>query len=102
MPEPRAVPVDDDRALVADQRIVEPGRRERTLHRLHHAAGDDDDVQTGVVRASERRDRARLQDAVLPDEGPVEVGRDDANVARERCGKVQAQPFGLPPDALTT
>ncbi len=100
--EPPPVAICDDCALVADHRIAQARGLERAAHRLEHAPGDDDDVQTGVVRTAQRRDRARLQDAVLPDERPVEVGRDDADVVRERCGKLQAQPFGLPPDALTT
>jgi hypothetical protein len=72
------------------------------VHRPEHTSGDDDHVQAGIVRAAQRRDRPRLQDAVLPDERPVEVGRDDADVARERCRKLQAQPFASPPDAFTT
>jgi hypothetical protein len=68
---------------------------------LHHAPGDDDHVQTRGVRKPERGERARLEDAVPPDERPVEVGRDDLDVVRERCGKLD-QPFGLPPVAFTT
>jgi hypothetical protein len=45
-------------------------------------------VEPGRVRLLERRDCPRLQDAVLPDQRPVEVGRDDADVARELFGEV--------------
>ena len=98
----RAGAVDDDRALITDQWLVEPCRLERSAHRSDHPPGDHDHVEACLVRAPESRDRSRPENAVLPDERAVEVGRDDADVMRERCRKLQAQPFGLPPDALTT
>ena len=100
MPQPRPVPVDDDCALVADDRVVKPGRRERPAHRLHHATGDDDDVQPVLVRTPQRGQRSRLEDAVAPDERAVEVGRDDLD--RERKVVWKLQPLGLPPVAFTT
>jgi hypothetical protein len=48
-------------------------------------------MQARVARALERRDRARAQDAVLPDQRSVEVGRDDGRVARE-VGRELDQP----------
>jgi hypothetical protein len=59
-------------------------------------------VQAGVVRAAERGERPRPEDAVVPDQRAVEVARDDPDVAREAFGKLEAQPFGLPPVAFTT
>jgi hypothetical protein len=58
-------------------------------------------VQTRGVRALESVQGARLQPAVIPHERAVEIGRDDAQALRERCRKLD-QPFGFPPDALTT
>ena len=77
-----------------------PARGDRVPHRLHHPSGDDDDVQPRRVRPAQRSERTRLQNAVVPDERAVEVGRDDLEVAREVRGK--DQPFGLPPVAFTT
>jgi hypothetical protein len=57
-------------------------------------------MQPRRVCALQRGERARLQDAVAPDQRAVEVGRDDLDVAREVCGEVY--PLGLPPVALTT
>jgi hypothetical protein len=57
-------------------------------------------VQACFPRASERGERALVQRDVLGDERPVEVARDDAEVAREVGRK--DQPFGLPPVAFTT
>jgi hypothetical protein len=39
----------------------------------------------------ERGDRARMQDRVLGDQGPVEVRRDQRDVAREIVGKRQPE-----------
>jgi hypothetical protein len=57
-------------------------------------------VQTGVASVAQRLQGARPECAVLPDERPVEVGRDDVDIAREIRRK--DQPFGLPPVAYTT
>jgi hypothetical protein len=46
-------------------------------------------VQPGVAGALERVQRARPEDALLPDERSVEVGRDDRRVAREVVGKLE-------------
>ena len=102
MPQPVALRVGDNGALVADHRLAELGRLEEATHRLHHATGDDDHVQPGVARVAQRLQRARTECAVLPDERPVEVGRDDLEVAREVVGELEAQPFELPPVVFTT
>ena len=57
--------VGDDRALVADDGIVEPGRLEVRLHAAEHAAGDDDDVDAGVPRRRGSR-RASAGAALRP------------------------------------
>jgi hypothetical protein len=49
-------------------------------------------VQSRVARALERAQRARAQDAVLPDQRAVEVGRDDVDVTRE-VGRELDQPW---------
>jgi hypothetical protein len=49
-------------------------------------------VQARVARALERRERARTDDAVLPDQRAVEVGGDDVDVARE-IGRKLDQPW---------
>jgi hypothetical protein len=86
VPEPLPVRVRDDGALVTDHRLVQLGRLEEAAHRLHHPAGDDDHVQPGVARLVQRLQGARPQRSVLPDEGAVEVRRDDVQVAREVVG----------------
>jgi len=40
---------------------------------------------------ADRGDRARMQDRVLGDQRPVEVGRDQRDVAREVVGKRQPE-----------
>ena len=59
--------VDDDRALVADERIVEAGRLELRQRRSRPSARSTiDHVQPGVARGRERRERARAQHASSP------------------------------------
>jgi hypothetical protein len=99
--EPGSVTVRDDGSLVADDRVGKAGRSERTPNGLHHPTGDDDHVQPGCAGSLERGDRAGVQRPVLPDKRAVEVGRDDADVAR-KLRRERDQPFGLPPVALTT
>jgi hypothetical protein len=55
-------------------------------------------VQARVAGALERVQRARPENAFLPDERAIEVGRDDGDVAREVVGKPQARqpPLVLP------
>jgi hypothetical protein len=98
--QPLPVGVRDDGALVADHRLAKLSRCEEPAHRLHHAAGHDDDVQAGGLGRTQRCESARPQPAVLPHEGAVEVGRDDLDVAREI--RRENQPFALPPVAFTT
>jgi len=53
-------------------------------------------VQPGIARALERADRARAEDALLPDECAVEVGRDDGDVARKAGRKLDQPLLSLP------
>ena len=101
VPQPVPVGVGDDGALVADDRRVEVRRLERLPHGLDHASGHDDDRNPGRLRTRKRRERARVERAVLPHERAVEVGRDDVDVAGEVLGE-EDQPAGLPPVAFTT
>jgi hypothetical protein len=59
------------------------GGLEHAAERLDHPPGHDDHRDAGVARARERRQRARLQDAVAPGQRVVEVGRDDVDLAGE-------------------
>jgi hypothetical protein len=78
---------------------VETRRTEHTPQRLDHPPGDDDHRDPRAVGATERRDRAGVQDAVTPGEGVVEVGRDDVDRAREILRELDFQSWR---DALTT
>ena len=104
MAQPVALFVRDDRALVGDHGRDDPGRLERPPDGLHHPPGDDDHGNPRLVGALHRRDRPGTKRHVGPHERAVEVGRDDANIAREIVGKLErgAQPFRLPPDFDTT
>ncbi len=82
--EERPVGVRDDRALVADDRVVEPGLGEVARDRAVHAAGDDHDVDAGRPRAAERGARPRAQDGVGGDERAVEVAGERLDVVGER------------------
>jgi hypothetical protein len=75
--------VGDDGALIADDRIGEPGFLQVREHRAEHAAGDDDDVDPRVDGASQGRARARPQQRVLADQRPVEIARERLDVPRE-------------------
>jgi hypothetical protein len=75
--------VGDERPLVADDRVVEPRLGQVATHGLKHPPGDDHDVEPRLPRGADRRDRTPMQDRVLGDQGPVEVRRDQGDVARE-------------------
>jgi hypothetical protein len=50
---------------------------------MDHPPGDHDHMQAGRLGSAQRLDRPRAEGCVLPDQRAVEVGRDDADVARE-------------------
>ena len=79
----------DDRALVADDRIVDSGLACVSPHGLEHAAGDEDDVNSGVAYRADRGTRARVQHCVLGDQRPVEVACDRFDALREVGREVQ-------------
>ena len=90
MPQPAAGDrLRDDRALVADDRIVEAGLEGIGPDRLEHPAGHQDDVDAGGARRGDGGARARAQHRVLADQRPVEVARDRLDHAREIVGKLQ-------------
>jgi hypothetical protein len=75
--------VGDDRALVADNEIVELRLLEVRPNRAEHAAGHDDDVDSRRPRPVEAVARARPQHAVPGDQRPVEVEREGGDMPRE-------------------
>jgi hypothetical protein len=93
--------VRDERALVADDRIVEAGFEDIRPHRTEHAAGDDDHMRSRLPNRRDRGRRARAQRRVLADEGAVEVGRERADLAGKARRKLDCR-YGVPPVAWTT
>jgi len=87
--EPGAVGVEHGGALVADERLAEAERVEDAAGRLRHPAGDDDHAQPLLVGAAEGRDRPRPHRVQLPDQGAVEIARDDLDVRREVGRKLE-------------
>jgi hypothetical protein len=93
--------IGDDRALVADDEIVEPRLLEVRPHRPEHAARHDDDVSAGRARPLERGLCPGTQRAVLGDERPVEIegeGGDGPRKARRKLDRYGA----VPPVEVTT
>jgi hypothetical protein len=82
----------DDRALVANDRVVDAGLFQVGTNRAEHPAGGDDDPHAGFFRGRDRRARARSQDAVFRDQRAVEIAGEDLYV----LGKVarKGQLFG--------
>ena len=76
--------VGDDGALVAHDRVGDPGCERVAAHRLEHAAGHQEDVDARRLRRSDRRGGARAQHGVLADQGAVEVAGERLHVAGER------------------
>ncbi len=87
--------VGDDGALVADDRIGDPGRERVAAHRLEHAAGDEQDVDPRRTGCRDRVAGPRTQHGVLADQRAVEVARERLHVAREVRGQreLRAQDF---------
>ena len=81
--------VRDHGALVADDRIGDPGGERVAPHRPEHPARDQQDVDAGGPRRCDRRQRARTQDCVLADQRAVEVARERLHVAGEARGERQ-------------
>ena len=91
MQEPRAVGVDDGRALVADERLPRFDWREHAPGRLHHPACADDHAQPDLFGAPQCRKCPRTEDVVLPHQRAVEVRGDDLDLPREVRRELQAQ-----------
>ena len=94
MPQPAAADrFRDDRALVADDRIVQSRVERVWAYRLEHPAGDEDDVNPCRVRGRDRRERPWMQESVFADQRAVEVAGDGLHVTREILRELQ--PCGL-------
>jgi len=91
--------IGDNRALVADDRIVEARLLEIRARRAEHPSRHDDHVRAGVANGSEGGASARPQDAVLGDEGPVEIEGERGDAPGEIRGKVYGT---VPPVDFTT
>ena len=87
--EPARGGLGDDRALVADDRLVDTGRVDVRLHRLEHAPGDDDDVDPLGPHPGDRLARARPELDVLRDQRAVEVAGERLDLAGEPFRKDQ-------------
>ena len=74
--------VRDDGALVADDRVVEPGGVAVRPHRAEHPAGDDDHVDPPPAPLQSPRECA-AELGVLADQRPVEVAGERLDAARE-------------------
>jgi hypothetical protein len=75
--------IGDDRSLVTDEGLGQAGVGCIAAHRLEHPAGDEQNVDAALPRRAQRRLRAGVQEGVLADQGPVDVAREDRDVARE-------------------
>ena len=88
--EEAAARLGDDGALVADDGILlEAEFGEVRPYRPEHAPGDDDEADSRLAHGGDGCERARAQEAVLPDQGPVEVASERRDVAREVVREVQ-------------
>ena len=85
--EPAADRVGDDRALVADDRIGDPGRLGVRPHRPEHPARHQHHVDPRVERGADRRPRPRPQLGVLPDQGAIDVAGERPDTARKAVGE---------------
>jgi hypothetical protein len=91
--------VGNDGALVADDRVVDPGLLDVRADRAEHPSGDDDHAHAGRAHGGDRSLRPRPQDSVLGDQGAVEVDRERG----ERAGKAGGELYGsVPPVDFTT
>ena len=81
--------IDDGRALVADQRILDPGRLSVRQRRAEHPPGRDHDVDPGRPGGPDRCDRARRKDAVVREQRAIEVGRERGDLTGEVGWEVQ-------------
>ena len=89
--------IDDGCALVADDRLGDPGLLEVRTHRPEHTAGRHEHGDTRSLRSRDRRPRPRSQKRVAPDQGAVEIAGERPHVRREGGREDQ-----LPPVACTT
>jgi hypothetical protein len=81
--------VDDGGSLVTDERRLDPRRLGVGEHGAVHAPRREHDVDARFPGGRERCARTGAEDAVLPDEGAVQVARERGDVAREAVGEGQ-------------
>ena len=94
MPQPLAVArLRDDSALVADERIVEPGLQGEGPRGLEHPSRHEDDVDPCRVGRAKRGARSLVQDDVLADQRAVEVAGNRRHLLRKV--RRELQPCGL-------
>jgi hypothetical protein len=75
--------VRDERALVADDRIVEARLFEVRTHGLEHPSRHDDHVRAGGTDCVDRSPRARAEHGVLRDQRAVEIDREGGDAVGE-------------------
>jgi hypothetical protein len=93
--------VGDERALVADDRIVERRRLEIAAYRLEHPSGDDDHVRPCRAHALDCLARPRPELEVSRDQRTVEVARKRGDPPREFVR--EGERYGaVPPVDFTT
>ena len=81
--------VSNDRALVADHRIVEFEVDHMGLDRAIHATGGDEDGNSFGLKSRDRCPCTREDDLVLPYQGAIEVAGDGCDVGWEAVRDVQ-------------
>ena len=96
--------IGDNRALVADDGIVELCLLEIRADAAEHPAGDDDHVRSGRANAPDRLARVRAEYGVLRDERAVEIDREGGDAFGEVGRELDSGLIygGVPPVDLTT
>ena len=80
--------VDDRSALVADDRVDDPGLLRVRARRAEHPAGRDQHPEARRLRCADRLLRPLADDRVLCDQCAVEVADDDVDVERKIAWKL--------------
>jgi hypothetical protein len=75
--------LDHGGALVADHRVGDARGGHVGADGAKHSAGGDEDADSGGARPVDRGLRSRPDHEVVADQRPIEVARDDLDVARE-------------------
>src|SRR5436190_4254434 len=75
--------VGDDRALIADDRVVDTRRLQIRAHRLEHPPGDDEHVDPRRSSGADGVTGPGPEDGVLGDQRPVEIAGERLDAGRE-------------------